>query len=96
MGGRAKDTCARRGAGIAAKGAATETLALVSQGRGTEGIISSGSNGARKAIQRSVIGRRETSTMELWKALPVESREDSRSRVYHHGTDRTWRSKKLH
>ena len=59
VGGRAKDTRARRGAGIATKGAATETLALGLQRRGTEGITPSGRNGARKSIQRSVIGRRE-------------------------------------
>ena len=60
MGGRAKDTRARRGAGIATKGAATETLALGLQGRGTEEITPSGRNGARKSIQFSVIGRRES------------------------------------
>ena len=55
-GGRAKDTRARRGAGVATKGAATETLALGLQGagRGTEGITPSGRNGERKSIQRSV------------------------------------------
>jgi hypothetical protein len=36
---------------IATKGAATETLALGLQGRGTEGITPSGRNGARKSIQ---------------------------------------------
>ena len=68
VGGRAKDTRARRGAGIATKGTVTETLALGLQGRrGTEGITPSGRNGARKSIQRLVIGRSETSA-ELWKA----------------------------
>ena len=66
--GRAKDTRARRGAGIATKGAATETLALGSQGRGTEGITPSGRNGARKSIQRLISGQSETSTIELSKA----------------------------
>ena len=36
--------------------------------RETEWITPSGMNGARKSIQRSVIGRRETSMIELWKA----------------------------
>ena len=56
------------GVGVVTKGAATETLALGLQGRGTEVITPSERNGARKLIQRSVIGRRETSTIELWKA----------------------------
>jgi hypothetical protein len=68
VGGRAKDNRARRGAGIATMGAATETLALGSQGRGTEGITPSGRNGARKSIQRLISGHSETSTIELWKA----------------------------
>ena len=51
----------------ATKGVVAETLALGLQERGTEGITPSGRNGARKPIQRLVIGRSETST-ELWKA----------------------------
>ena len=66
--GRAKDIRKRRGAGVATKGQQPRHWRWGYRGEEPRGSPRPERNGARKSIQRSVIGRREISTIELWKA----------------------------